>query len=200
MTFANNGLEAVTLFKYQYFDVVLMDIQMPVMDGFTALKQMRKIEKLQNIQSSLIIAVTAHAEDIEKCFENGFNQVIIKPYTRSTLIKKIIKLFKLKAEKSHSDEEEKILDEIKALRPVFLKNKQKTILEIGSYIENKDYAYIKRFGHTLKGDSRPYGFEVFEKLGFELEKAAGKEVPQPSEIEKIVKKIEKTIESELKKI
>jgi CheY-like chemotaxis protein len=77
---AGNGKEAVEAFKLVPYDAVLMDLQMPEMDGFEASTQIRSIAREQNRHTS-IIAVTAHArnEDREKCLASGMDDYITKP-------------------------------------------------------------------------------------------------------------------------
>jgi two-component system, sensor histidine kinase and response regulator len=75
---ANNGQEAIDLIAHQHFDAVLMDIQMPVMDGFEATKAIRKLPAHEKLP---IIAMTAHAMsgDRERSLEAGMNDHITKP-------------------------------------------------------------------------------------------------------------------------
>ncbi|WP_413173926.1 PAS domain S-box protein [Anabaena azotica] len=74
---ANNGLEALKMLEYKDYDVILMDMQMPVMDGVTATKMIRRSNKPQ----PWIIALTANAldEDRQTCFDAGMNDFITKP-------------------------------------------------------------------------------------------------------------------------
>ncbi|OGT20396.1 MAG: hypothetical protein A2V90_09090 [Gammaproteobacteria bacterium RBG_16_57_12] len=78
VTIANNGQEAVTLVEREVFDAVLMDIQMPVMDGYEATRAIRKISRLDNLP---IIAMTANAmaSDRDKCLRAGMNDHVAKP-------------------------------------------------------------------------------------------------------------------------
>jgi len=84
---ANNGEEAVALFKAQAFDLVLMDGQMPVMDGIAAAKTIRKIEQEFSKPSVPIVAVTANAMkgDRELFMAAGMNDYISKPLKRKNL-------------------------------------------------------------------------------------------------------------------
>lgn len=76
---AENGAVAIEkLHQHKHYDGILMDIQMPVMDGFTATREIRKLEKYKNLP---IVALTAidSASDIEKCLQSGMNAHISKP-------------------------------------------------------------------------------------------------------------------------
>ncbi|MGL4207890.1 MAG: response regulator, partial [Candidatus Adiutrix sp.] len=78
VTIANNGLEALELLKKYCFDIVLMDVQMPIMDGITAAKSIRAQKKFNNLP---IVAMTANAMagDRERSIEAGMNEHITKP-------------------------------------------------------------------------------------------------------------------------
>lgn len=86
--FANNGEEGVQKAQEQSFDVILMDIQMPVMDGYTATHELRRLHVM-----TPIIALTGYAmkEDQQKCMSVGCNDYISKPFDQSKLIKTILK-------------------------------------------------------------------------------------------------------------
>ncbi|MDB4749528.1 ATP-binding protein [Rubripirellula sp.] len=83
---ANNGDEAVTLFLGQQFDVVLMDIQMPVLNGFEATRKIRVIEAERGTHVP-VIAMTAHAMkgDRAKCLEAGMDDYLAKPVRKHEL-------------------------------------------------------------------------------------------------------------------
>ena len=89
---AENGEEAVKMFTGSEYDVVLMDVQMPVMDGREATRQIRSWEKQQdNGEMTPIIALTAHAikEEIDLCLEAGCDTHLSKPVKKTTLISTI---------------------------------------------------------------------------------------------------------------
>jgi CheY-like chemotaxis protein/HPt (histidine-containing phosphotransfer) domain-containing protein len=98
MVLAQNGKEAVDIFKTRKFDLVLMDIQMPVMDGYEASRRIRDLEKQgTGFDSGLmripIVAMTAHAVSgiRDKCLEAGMDDYISKPLRRTDLIAMINK-------------------------------------------------------------------------------------------------------------
>ncbi len=87
---ANNGKEALDKFDKSKYDIILMDIQMPVMDGILATKKIREIESSTNIQTP-IIAITANAlsGDREKCLAVGMDDYIAKPFQVDVLLYKM---------------------------------------------------------------------------------------------------------------
>lgn len=87
VTIAENGQEAINILKEKAFDLILMDIQMPVMDGCLATCIIRNELKL----TTPIIAMTAHALDgeKEKCIREGMNDYLAKPFKEEDLLQKI---------------------------------------------------------------------------------------------------------------
>jgi PAS domain S-box-containing protein len=92
ISIANNGKEALTIIEQDdSIDLVIMDCQMPVMDGFEATKRIRK-HKNKRIAELRITAATAHGfeEDIQACFAVGMNDVLVKPFTKQQLLDNIL--------------------------------------------------------------------------------------------------------------
>ena len=98
---ANNGKEALDLLKPGSFDLVLMDLQMPIMDGLTATKEIRDMEDpyFKNVP---ILAMSARAfqKDKEECFEAGMNSYIVKPIDPSLLYEDLAKYLPIASESS----------------------------------------------------------------------------------------------------
>jgi CheY-like chemotaxis protein len=90
---AGNGLQALDLLEKGHFQVILMDVQMPEMDGFETTRAIREREKLTGGHIP-IIAMTAHAMmgDRERCLEAGMDDYISKPINRNELLECIEKL------------------------------------------------------------------------------------------------------------
>ncbi|MFM9941451.1 MAG: response regulator [Hyphomicrobiaceae bacterium] len=84
---AENGIEAIRLFTAQPFDLVLMDCQMPEMDGLSATRRIRVIEESKRLPHTPIIAVTANAfeEDRQACLKAGMDDYIRKPFVEDVL-------------------------------------------------------------------------------------------------------------------
>lgn len=90
ITVAYDGLESLNLIKENTFDIVLMDVLMPVMDGITATKEIRKLTD-KNKKNIPIIALTANVgeKEISKCKNAGMNDFITKPFEINALMKAI---------------------------------------------------------------------------------------------------------------
>jgi CheY-like chemotaxis protein len=75
---ANNGVEALTLLEHNVYAAVLMDCQMPIMDGFEASRRIRANPRFDNLP---IIAMTGNVDehDRQRCFDSGMNEIINKP-------------------------------------------------------------------------------------------------------------------------
>ncbi|MCM2564789.1 hybrid sensor histidine kinase/response regulator [Janthinobacterium kumbetense] len=88
VTPADNGRRALALWERQTFDVILMDCQMPEMDGFEATRRLRRMETEQGRVRTPIIALTANAilGDRELCLDAGMDDYLAKPYTRAALL------------------------------------------------------------------------------------------------------------------
>jgi CheY-like chemotaxis protein len=83
VTLANNGLEAVERFSETKFDIILMDIMMPVMDGLEASVKIREVEEINNTEKRTpIIALTANTmdNDRDKCISYGMDDFMAKPF------------------------------------------------------------------------------------------------------------------------
>lgn len=88
---AENGERGFERFASQKYDLVIMDLQMPVMDGYDAARKMRRWEKENNIEPIPLIAMTGHAlkEDIRKSLDAGFNAHVTKPVKKQAILKAI---------------------------------------------------------------------------------------------------------------
>lgn len=100
---AFNGLEAVDLIvkkskNNEFYDVILMDCNMPVMDGFEATRQIKSLINQHLIPKVVVIASTANvsASDRKECYECGMSDVITKPFTRKQVRSKLDEWFRAK--------------------------------------------------------------------------------------------------------
>lgn len=93
VTVANNGQEALEAVKIKRFDVILMDVQMPIMGGFEATGAIREYERSEGLVRTPIIALTAHAMmgDREKCIQAQMDEYLTKPLKQNHMMQTILK-------------------------------------------------------------------------------------------------------------
>ncbi|KAE8350832.1 hypothetical protein BDV28DRAFT_150555 [Aspergillus coremiiformis] len=93
VTVVSNGQEALEEFGHKQYDVILMDVQMPVMGGFESTVRIREYERLQTLPHTPIIALTAHAMfgDREKCIAAGMDDYLPKPLNQTQMMEMIHK-------------------------------------------------------------------------------------------------------------
>ena len=142
---AQNGKEAVAMVRETPFDLILMDVQMPVMDGLQATRAIRKIRGMNAVP---IIGVTANAfeEDRRKCMDAGMNDHIAKPVKPEVLYSKIISWLPEVSGPQVSDLTEDKADEEESPQALFF--------EMLGGIKGLD---IEKGLHALRGDRARYG-------------------------------------------
>ena len=182
VVWAENGLEAIDKIQKDTFELVLMDIHMPEMDGYTATRIIRK--KL-NIEVP-IIALTANAakEDADKALQSGMDDYISKPFEKKELISKI--KFYLEDKKKLGKEKkwvnlsylnqlsngDKIFTE-KIIKMFLVQNKQK-LTELETAIQQGHFDKIRKIAHTLKSAVRTFGIDELAESLAQIEKESDK--------------------------
>jgi signal transduction histidine kinase/CheY-like chemotaxis protein len=173
---AENGEEAVKAVSSLDIDIVLMDIQMPVMDGVAAAIAIRS-ELKSNVP---IIALTANAleSEKEKCWQAGMNEYITKPYNPEVLREKIIFLTENKSKSENHNSEHISLDNLSTLMngskeqmirmtKVFLDQIEKHFNELKLALNENDLIQITAITHKLKSSFQLFGLN---KTGVLLER------------------------------
>ena len=100
---AENGKKAIEIAKTQNLDLIFMDIHMEEMDGFDSTKIIREYENKNNINNSIIVALSASniKEEIEQAYQVGVDEYLLKPFKQEDIIK-IIKKYFIKSNKTYS--------------------------------------------------------------------------------------------------
>jgi signal transduction histidine kinase/DNA-binding response OmpR family regulator len=173
---AENGIEAVDAVKNKEIDIVLMDIQMPVMDGVAASIAIRN-ELNSNVP---IIALTANAleSEKEKCWQAGMNEYITKPYNPEHLREKIIFLVENSSQAEDQNSENISLtslselmngskDQMIRMTTVFLNQIEKHFNELKMAFNENDLDQITQITHKLKSSFKLFGLN---KTGILLER------------------------------
>ena len=167
---ANNGAEAIRSVSEEGFDIILMDVEMPVMNGYEATVRIREIEKETKTHIH-IIGFTANTknEDREKCFRAGMDDFISKPVHRNDLVNAIEEVHRKKLSESTSaitgaDNERSSVDldtlidklggnhaQILHCLEIFKTDAPKSLESIRSGFKNKDGKESKKSCHGLRG-------------------------------------------------
>jgi signal transduction histidine kinase/DNA-binding NarL/FixJ family response regulator len=175
---ALNGQEALDAVRQgEQFDLILMDIDMPVMDGLTATKRIREWQQSQVRREperalTPVVALSADAmrEAVTASMEAGCVAHVAKPMDRQTLMKTIYHFAPAKT--APAARTIAISEQVMALVPQYLASKEQQIEEARAALASRDFGPIRRFGHNLKGTGRGYGFPSIEEMGREIERAA----------------------------
>jgi CheY-like chemotaxis protein len=173
---AADGQAAVEKFTAGRFDLVLMDVQMPVMDGYTATRSIREWEASNSVPKTPILALSAHAmEDaLEKSLAAGCDAHLTKPIRKATLLQAIAE--HCQARLVTRDRPSK---EIEELVPWYLEKRRADLVALAVALQAGDYDAIRVLGHNMKGSGAGYGFDAITKIGAALEAAAKKKSDGP---------------------
>lgn len=218
LSIVNNGKEAVDAVIEKDFDLVLMDIQMPVMDGMEATKEIRKLKSAK--KNTTIIAMTARAMagDREEFLQAGINDYISKPIDPEKLYSTISKWLK-----SDKDIDHRKVESFAHVKPVdfsfsipgidiheglkhvdgnkslyldllrdFINENKDFVLKVSSSLKQGDYKTARRHAHTLRGVAGTLGAVNLQKMSQQLENDI---VSQKIEVQDILDKIEKYLEA-----
>ena len=184
LMFANNGREALDTFERQDVSLVLLDMEMPVLNGF---ETARTIRSLPDGDAVPIIAMTAHNDtrELARCTEAGCTTVIQKPLVRKTLNAIVAKHVKLRVDEDVEDVAEPEADDapagvvivdpdIQDLVGRFLENQRNNATLVLELVNQRDFESVRRIGHNMKGTGKGYGFEIISSHGASLEQAASR--------------------------
>ncbi len=183
---ANHGAQAVEVYRSSKFDAVLMDVQMPVLDGIEATRKIRELET-QLDRRTPIIAMTAHAMtgDRERCLEAGMDDYISKPIR----VPKLIQALGLAVGEEPSTVNSAILSQSASLVDwasaletvggdkellgdliqVFNEERDSMLNEISQAILNNDARELRRSAHAIKGALTHLGAKRVAEIAGQLE-------------------------------
>ncbi|MCP4750821.1 MAG: response regulator, partial [Proteobacteria bacterium] len=205
---AENGRIAVEKYRAEKHDLVLMDIQMPEMDGYEATRRIRSWEDETGVAPVPIIALTAHAfkQRQQESYEAGCDDFLTKPVKKKKLLEKIGALHQVKTESealgASTDDRLALPEEIsshvvspqtpakksrpkvridaflKELIPDFLQDANQELKNMRSALENSDFETLNRLGHGFKGASGNYELDDLAEIFLAMEKAAAAQDPE----------------------
>ena len=195
-----NGAEAVKAVTLIPYDLVLMDVQMPVMDGLEATRRIRRQQAAHQTPAVPIIAMTAHAMrgDMEKCLEAGMNDYLSKPVVTQALIEMLMQWLPQETNRSGGTEEQmsssseetnapaadlvwdkaaminRLMDDVELARTIasgFLEDIPGQIQALSSAMQNGNTPASERLAHTIKGAAANVGGETLRAAAAAMEQA-----------------------------
>jgi CheY-like chemotaxis protein len=196
---AQNGLEAIELMKKQEFDLILMDLQMPVMGGIMATQILRKEMKV-NIP---IVGLSANALNSSKieCMEAGMNDYITKPFEEERLLEVLAKQlivpdttkkpYDLSKYQASAQDNPEFLKEIVG---IFVDIIPSQVQEMKTAAEKDDYAAIKRVAHKIKPNLLMFGVENGKDNIIFLNYFDETNAEQIGELEQRINELEQTVQ------
>jgi len=203
---ANNGLEAVELYKNEKFDLIFMDVNMPEMDGIEATKQIKQYEKANNLAHIPIIALTANSMEGDKDkFLKIMDDYLSKPIMENELNQVLNKYLDAKIEVNNLTETNIVYNKEdiakKAGIPVviFTKVLDKFLETIDSYmddlkkaIENNNLDEIRQHAHKVKGSMMTFYLDYMADILKKMEEDAKNQVNRDylSDFNKVKKELE----------
>ena len=211
VTVASDGQQAVEFFMANPFDIVLMDVQMPVMDGFEATHKIRDFERANGTHAP-IIALTAHAGavDRERCLAAGMDEYISKPIRigklRNAISKQTGTLRPMGEGPEQTQTGQKIVnwqhafetvggdqELLKDLVGVFLSEQSSMLTKVAAAIESGDSAQLRLSAHSLKGAAGHLGAVDVARIASELEVAGENRQADSDNAGPLLKKLQQAI-------
>jgi CheY-like chemotaxis protein/HPt (histidine-containing phosphotransfer) domain-containing protein len=176
---AETGAIACNKFRAGNYDLVLMDRQMPVMDGLTATRTIRAWEQANNRPPTPIIALTASAlkGDREKCLAAGCTAFLTKPIKQEVLLQAIKEHVQiaLAPAREESGGMEPILLRVKPKIsdriPAYLQNCRQNVIVMLDALDRVDFETVTTLGHQMQGSGGAYGFQAITDIGAALQQA-----------------------------
>jgi len=212
---AENGYVAVEKIKNNVFDIILMDVQMPVMDGYEATKAIRSGEPPKSLVPIIALTANATRKDIEKCLSAGMNDCVPKPFTPEDLFRvllkhsgnkskmprspaeiekeKSLKLIDLSYLQSVSNNDKQFIQE---MIDTFLESMPKSIVDITRNVEVKDWESLAKAIHKIKPSLTMMGMQTLKSAAIELEQMCKSEIlikAIPSESELFTRQLKEAL-------
>ena len=178
---ADNGQAAVDRFARGRYDAVLLDLEMPLMDGWEAARRMRRHEKDTGLPPTPIIALTAHTDPdvLAAARAAGCTGHLAKPVRKQALLHLLAGLAGGSPESGPVREEEPALAArvdplLRELMPDFLRETAEQLQRMASLLAGGDFAALRSEAHRLKGVGGSYGFAQMSEAAAALEQASAR--------------------------
>jgi PAS domain S-box-containing protein len=178
LRFAENGQVGIDRITTEEFDCVLMDVEMPVLDGLSATRSIREWEAETGRTRTPIVALTAHAykEYIQKSLDAGCDRHLAKPIRKQILLSALLEIQTGASAPSDASRITVEVDpDLREIVPPFLEKRHEDVSTIRNALASGEWDAVRRIGHTMKGVGSGYGFDRITEIGAGIEKAAEQE-------------------------
>jgi len=174
LTFAYDGALAVEAYRKNPFDLVLMDIQMPLMDGLTATRTIRAFETDAQQKRTPILAMTANAlpEDMAAAHEAGCDAHLAKPISKKSFLAALEQWQTKRDAKADSVVRVEIAGGPDGMAGRYLSARKKELSLFHELLKQSDFSALQRLSHNLKGTGASFGFPDITRLGTLIEQAS----------------------------
>ncbi|MBO9539784.1 response regulator [bacterium] len=188
---AENGAIALERYRANAYDLVFMDMQMPILDGYTATRAIREFERAQGMGEVPVIALTAFAlkEEAQRSMEAGCTMHLTKPIAKENLLRLVAEIagsverIDDLAPPEPPTAPEPVLQgcvaivrqDLAPLIPRFLENRETDVRTLRGALSEKDLETARRVGHNLAGTGSTFGFPDITDIGRVIEGAAKSE-------------------------
>lgn len=187
LLFAHNGRQALDIIARRHISLVLLDMEMPILNGYETVQQLRA----RHVAAALpVIALTAHdsPEVRARCLGYGCSDFLTKPYEKSHLLETIHRHLAFHSNDSTVGHTGRLLTALTAapdeefiaivdsdildLIPGYLSGRRQDVQNLRKWLTTENYPLIQTLGHNMKGSSTAYGFAPISTMGENIEEAA----------------------------
>jgi CheY-like chemotaxis protein len=186
VSIAGDGQEAIGKVNQENFQLILMDIQMPVLNGYQATKYMR--EKLKLTTPIIGLSANVYKEEIDLCYAAGMNDYLSKPYTEKSLREKILRWIPINIEEKRKAVKEKPgkvggltnldflvqlfngdKESIEEMINDFISQQQEQIMEMATFLQANEYQKLAAVAHNMRSSIVTVGLDALRQPLLDLE-------------------------------
>ncbi len=175
VAFADDGPAALSLASRATFDAVLMDLQLPQLDGYETTRELLRLVHARGVQPPPVIALSAHAlaDTFTRSREAGCTLQLTKPIRKRVLLETLARVCGARiSDTPPALGRSRKTEHLEPLQPKYLANQTNNVVAIRAALRRSDLAIISTLAHNMRGSGTSYGFPELSELATRLEDAA----------------------------
>jgi len=176
VAFADDGASALALAERATYDAVLMDLQMPQLDGYETTRELLRMLHARGVKPPPIVALSAHAlsDTFARSREAGCTLQLTKPIRKRVLLETLARVCGARISDTPpvAVAGRTTADDLKPLLPQYLANRTNDVVAIRAAVRRSDLAIVTTLAHNMRGTGTSYGFPELSELAMRLEDAA----------------------------